>query len=73
MKNSTKEATTQFMCILDCLGVPKDQNISLTALLKTVENMSKVVDRLEEKDFKVTPQQALNICGAVIKENLDKE
>jgi hypothetical protein len=34
--------------------------------------MIKMLDRMEAKDFKLTQQEAMNICGGVIKENLKR-
>ena len=69
MNNNIENPTTAFMCILRLCGMEKQDILQITALLKTTENMNRVVDRLETKDFKATPQETMKICAEVIKES----
>ena len=70
MNEYTKKKIMAFMRILTKIGLEKEQVLGICSFLKTEEMMLEMIDRLEEKDFKVTPQEAMNICCAVIKENL---
>ena len=58
-----------FIRILDNLGLSVEEIMGVIAIIKTEEQMDKIVDRLEEKQFKVTTQEAMNIIAQVIKEN----
>ena len=70
MNEYTKEKLEAFMQILIKLGLSKDQVCGICSSLKTEDMMLEMLDRLEERDFKLTPQETINICCAVIKENL---
>ena len=70
MDEHLRKQTTKFMGVLKALGLSKDEIIGVSIMLKTEDNMAKVLDELEERDFQTTPQETLNICAHVIKENL---
>lgn len=57
-----------FIRILDNLGLNVEEIMGVIAIIKTEEQMDKIVDRLEEKQFKVPTQEAMNIIAQVIKE-----
>ena len=57
-----------FIRILDNLGLSVEEIMGVIAIIKTEEQMDKIVDRLEEKQFKVTTQEAMNIIAQVIEE-----
>ena len=69
MNKPTNNQLTQFMCILQCLGMEKQEILQITTLLKTEKHLTEVVNRLEKNEFKVTPQEVMNICSQVIKGN----
>ena len=46
----------------------QEEIMGVIAIIKTEEQMDKIVDRLEEKQFKVTTQEAMNIIAQVIEE-----
>lgn len=70
MNKHTEDQLTRFMGILKALKVPKEQIFGICSFLKTEDMMMEMIRRLKAKDFKVTPQEAMNICTGVIKENL---
>ena len=39
-------------------------------MLKTEDMLFEMLDKMEEKDFKLTRQETVNICGGVIKAHL---
>ena len=39
-------------------------------MLETEDMLFEMLDKMEEKDFKLTPQETMNICGGVIKAHL---
>ena len=58
-----------FVGILKNLGFSKEEVIGIGAFVGENEQMmTEIVDRLEEKQFKVTTQEAMNIIAQVIKE-----
>ena len=67
MNNHTEEQLTRFMGIMKALQIPKEQIFGICSMLKSEEMMIEILDRLEEKEFKTTPQETMNICGEVIK------
>ena len=69
MSQPTENQLTQFMRMLQCLGMEKQEILQITTLLGTTENLTEVVDRLEGKAFTVTAQEAKDICAAVIQEH----
>lgn len=73
MNKHTEEQLIRFMRILIKLGLTKDEVCGICSFLKTEDMMLEMVERLKAKDFKVTPQEAMNICAGVIKENLTPE
>ena len=62
-----------FMSILIQLGLDADSVMGISSMMDNEDMMIEIVDRLEAKDFKVSPQETLNICGQVIEENLPEE
>lgn len=70
MKEPAKTQQVNFMRILIKLGLNKNEVCGITSLLKTEDMLMDALDRLGKKNFKVTPQETMNICGQVIKENL---
>ena len=70
MNEYTRKKIGAFMGILKKLGLQKEEIFAISSLMKTEEMMLEIVDRLEAKDFKLTPQETMNICGQVIKENM---
>ncbi len=71
MNEHTQMQLTRFMGILKALKLTKDDIFGICSFLRTEEMMMEMVRRLKAKDFKVTPQEAMNICCQVIIE--DKE
>lgn len=72
MNKHTEDQLRRFMGILRALEVPKDQIFGICSFLETEEMMLEMVRRLEERDFKVTPQETINICCGVIEEYYKK-
>ena len=72
MNEYTEKQLTSFMGILKALNLTKEEILGICSFLETEEMMITMLDRLEEKDFKLTPQETMNICGGVIKEYLEK-
>ncbi len=70
MNEYTTKKLQAFMRMLMKLGLSKEEVCGISSLMKTEEMMLEIVDRLEAKDFKLTPQETINICGQVIKENM---
>ena len=70
MNEYTAKKIRAFMRILKKLGLEKDDIIGICSFLKTEDMMIEMVDRLEAKDFKLTPEEAYQICCQVIKERL---
>lgn len=70
MKKCNDEQIIAFMGILKKLGLTKVEICGLSSLINESDEMLlEIVDRLEVKDFKLTPQETMNICAQVIKEN----
>lgn len=69
MNEHTRKQLTHFMGILKCLGLEKEDIFAICSALETEDMLIEIVDRLEAKDFKVTPQETMNICCQVIKEH----
>lgn len=61
------------MGILKSLGVDKEQILGICTMLETEDMMLEMVDKLEEKNFDLTPQETVNICYQVIISHLEKE
>ncbi|MBR7132352.1 MAG: hypothetical protein IKD04_02360 [Clostridia bacterium] len=70
MNEHTTRQITRFMGILKAMGLTKEEIFGICSLMKTEEMPWEIIQRLKAKDFKVTPQETMNICGQVIKENL---
>lgn len=69
MNEYTREKLAALMRILIRLGLSKDQAVGVCSMMKTEEMAIEIVDRLEAKNFKLTPQETMNICGDVIMKN----
>lgn len=69
MNEYTRNKIEAFMEVLIELGLEKDQVCGICSMMKTEEMMLEILDRLEVREFKLTPQETLNICGDVIEEN----
>ena len=69
MNEYTRNKIEAFMEVLIELGLEKDHVCGICSMMKTEEMMLEILDRLEAREFKLTPQETLNICGKVIMEN----
>lgn len=70
MEDYLEKMIGAFVGILKNLGFSKEEVMGIGAFVGENEQMmSEIVDRLEEKQFKVTTQEAMNIIGQVIEEN----
>ena len=69
MNEYTSNKIRAFMHILKELGLNKTEICGICSLLKTEEMLQEMLNRLESKEFKTTPQETMNICSQVIKEN----
>ena len=57
MNEYTEKQLTSFMGILKALNLTKEEILGICSFLETEEMMITMLDRLEEKDFKLTPQE----------------
>ena len=69
MNKHTETQLMRFMGILKALGLTKEEILGICSTLKTENMMIEMVNRMEAKNFKLTPRETMNICGQVIKEN----
>ena len=72
MNEHTEKQITTFMRILIALGLNETEILGICAMLKTEDMLFEMLDKMEEKDFKLTPQETMNICGGVIKAHLSE-
>ena len=72
MNDYTAKKIQAFMGILKHCGLKKEEIFGIVSMMKTEEMVQEIVNQLESKDFKTTPQETMNICGQVIKESLHK-
>ena len=68
MNEHTRKQITRFMGILKALGLTKEEIFGICSALKTEDMLLDMVNRMKAKDFKLTPQETMNICCQVIKE-----
>ena len=69
MEDYLEKMIGAFVGILKNLGFSKEEVMGIGAFVGENEQMmTEIVDRLEEKQFKVTTQEAMNIIAQVIKE-----
>ena len=70
MNDYTQLQMMRFMGILKAMKLTKDQVLGICSFMKKEEMVTEILQRLKEKKFKTNPQETMNICTAVIKENL---
>ena len=70
MNELTEEQIIAFMSILIKLDLNQTQALGISAMLKNEEMLFEMLEKMVEKDFKLTPQETMNICGGVIKAHL---
>ena len=70
MNEHTEKQLIEFMSILKTLELTETEIIGICSMLKTEDMLFEMLDKMEEKDFKLTPQETMNICGGVIKAHL---
>lgn len=68
MTDSFKKMRVSFMKILKDLGLKRETIIGIAALLTHPTEMSEIVNRLEARDFKTTPEETERICCEVIRD-----
>ena len=69
MNKHTEKQLTRFMSILKYCNLSKEEIFSICSMMKTEQMLVDIVKILEEKDFKTTHQETMNICSQVIKKN----
>lgn len=69
MNKHTEAQLKDFMTILKTLNVEKKQIIGICSMMKNEEMVLEIVKRLKKENFQLTPQETVNICSQVIKEN----
>lgn len=67
MNELTEKQIIAFMSILIKLDLNQTQVLGISPMLKNEKMMFEMLDKMVEKDFKLTPQETMNICGGVIK------
>ncbi len=70
MREPTEKQYIEFMSILKALKLSKIEILGISSMLETEDMLFEMLDKMEEKDFKLTPQETMNICGGVIKAHL---
>ena len=70
MNELTEEQIIAFMSILIKLDLNQTQVLGISDMLKNEEMLFEMMEKMVEKDFKLTPQETMNICGGVIKAHL---
>ena len=70
MNEHTEKQLIEFMSILKALKLSKIEILGICSMLETEDMLFEMLDKMEEKDFKLTPQETMNICGGVIKAHL---
>ena len=63
----TENKLYHFGCILRNLGLEKEQTGGILSMMEKEEMVDEIITQLENRDFKTTPQETMNICAAVIK------
>lgn len=70
MNEHTEKQLIEFMSILKALKLSETEILGICSMLKTEDMLFEMLDKMEEKDFKLTRQETVNICGGVIKAHL---
>ena len=70
MNEHTEKQLIEFMSILKALKLIETEILGICSMLKTEDMLFEMLDKMEEKDFKLTRQETVNICGGVIKAHL---
>lgn len=70
MNYYTRTQLTHFMGILKTLNLTKEEIFGICILMKKEEMITEIINRIKVKGPETTHQEALQICTAVIKENL---
>ena len=70
MNEHTEKQITTFMSILIALGLSETEILGICSMLETEDMLFEMLEKMVEKDFKLTPQETMNICGGVIKAHL---
>ena len=70
MNEHTEKQLIEFMSILKALKLSETEILGICSMLKTEDMLFEMLDKMEEKDFKLTRQQTGNMCGGVIKAHL---
>ena len=70
MREPTEKQYIEFMSILKSLKLSKIEILGICSMLETEDMLFEMLDKMKEKDFKLTPQETMNICGGVIKAHL---
>ena len=70
MNEHTEKQLIEFMSILKALKLSKIEILGICSMLETEDMLFEMLDKMKEKDFKLTPQETMNICGDVIKAHL---
>ena len=70
MREPPEQQYIEFMSILKALKLSKIEILGICSMLKTEDMLFEMLDKMEEKDFKLTRQETMNICGHVIKAHL---
>ena len=68
MNEPTEKQMNAFVRLLAKLDLTWDEVEGIITFIDTEEMMLEMVDRMEAKDFKLTPEEAANICYQVIVE-----
>ena len=70
MNEHTEKQLIEFMSILKALELTETEILGICSMLKTEDMLFEMLDKMKEKDFKLTRQETVNICGGVIKAHL---
>ena len=70
MNEHTEKQITTFMRILIALGLNETEILGICSMLETEDMLFEMLEKMVEKNFKLTPQETMNICGGVIKAHL---
>ena len=70
MSEPTERQMKAMVGILKKLGLTWYEVEGIITFINSQEILLEMVDRLEVKDFKLTPRETVNICGQVLEEYL---
>ena len=73
MNEYTAKKIRAFMRILKKLGVSKDEICGICSLLKTEDMLLEIVDRLEERNFKLSPEETVDLCLKIIAKHIKNQ